>query len=376
VGGGIYCANASPQFKNLIIDSNTVVDWGGGIFIMNSSSTFQDIQIINNTAGHSGGLMNWVGANTIFNNLDVRQNHAGHGGGMQIIESDPVLENANISYNTSNVGAGLYIGDANPLIINSFVQNNTSQSIAGGILFWNFGGEDNCPTLKNVLVTDNNSESGAGIYYEGIVNTKLINVTIANNTASGSGGGIYCYSTYLLNSIIWGNTPDQIDYFGPQDSVIIMYSDVSGGWNGLGNINADPLFKSVNDYHLSQGSPCINTGIPDTSGLSLPLYDIEGNERILYGRIDMGCYEYLNPLVIAENTNSVLHIFPNPVSDFININYLQPNSTVSIYDMMGKLVYYNHITTNQINVSEFTNGVYLLKIETVKEIVTNKFLKQ
>jgi len=46
-----------------------------------------------------------------------------------------------------------------------------------------------------------------------------------------------------VNSIIWGNTPDQIN--DPNDQVAVNYSDIdpTGAWTGVGtgNISADPL---------------------------------------------------------------------------------------------------------------------------------------
>jgi hypothetical protein len=40
-----------------------------------------------------------------------------------------------------------------------------------------------------------------------------------------------------------------------------------GGWTGTGNIDADPLFVDpVNgDFHLQPGSPCIDTGDPNSA---------------------------------------------------------------------------------------------------------------
>ena len=69
------------------------------------------------------------------------------------------------------------------------------------------------------------------------------------------------------------------------------YSNVEGGFPGIGNIDADPLFvdQANEDYHLSLGSPCINGGsnyAPD-----LPAVDLEGNPRIQHGAVDMGAYE-------------------------------------------------------------------------------------
>ena len=63
----------------------------------------------------------------------------------------------------------------------------------------------------------------------------------------------------LTNSIIWGNNPTQIQGFG---TPTITYSDIQGGWNGEGNIDADPLFfnPDSSEFTLAENSPCIGTG--------------------------------------------------------------------------------------------------------------------
>ena len=60
----------------------------------------------------------------------------------------------------------------------------------------------------------------------------------------------------LTNCILWGDSasadPEIYVYSGSPD---IIFSDVEGGWPGTGNINANPLFAGVGDFHLAGGSP-------------------------------------------------------------------------------------------------------------------------
>ena len=46
----------------------------------------------------------------------------------------------------------------------------------------------------------------------------------------------------------------------------ISYSDIQGGWQGEGNIDADPLFVDPDnaDFHLQPNSPAIDAGNPDS----------------------------------------------------------------------------------------------------------------
>ena len=60
------------------------------------------------------------------------------------------------------------------------------------------------------------------------------------------------------------------------------------------NLNLDPKFKNpeINDFNISSDSPLINAGISNTTGLTLPLKDFSGKERIIQDTIDIGIYEY------------------------------------------------------------------------------------
>ena len=105
-----------------------------------------------------------------------------------------------------------------------------------------------------------------------------------------------CYCA-MINSIVWGNNAEVAISF----SSGVRNCDVQGsfiGTPGYGNISADPKFvdPAAGDFHLTEGSPCIDTGY----GLGA-LLDFEGNSRGIIsigGRPgdgshqDMGAFEY------------------------------------------------------------------------------------
>jgi len=68
----------------------------------------------------------------------------------------------------------------------------------------------------------------------------------------------------LVNSILWNDSPQEIFFIS--SSVTVTYSDIQGGWTGEGNIDLYPLFDdpSNGDYHLTENSPCIDAGDPDS----------------------------------------------------------------------------------------------------------------
>ena len=234
------------------------------------------------------------------------------------------------------------------------------------------------------------ARSGSDVY--------CCNITVTDNYAQTSCGGIKCSSTSNLemyNSILWNDTQPEI--IG--NNVSVMYSDIQGGWIGTGNIDIDPMFADTlnEDYRLTENSPCIDTGISDTTGLNIPPWDMEGNKRMWDGNgdgiavIDMGAYEYDAPSYSIDppdiQNTLLMYNFPNPTKTSTTIHYsLKQNSYVkiSIYNIKGQLV---STLVNEdkpkgdhsviYHTEKLNSGVYFYKIETydlfeIKKLVVIK----
>jgi hypothetical protein len=108
------------------------------------------------------------------------------------------------------------------------------------------------------------------------------------------GEGVYDYfPDVMANSIWWGNEAGEL-YPGST----VTFSNIQGGYPGVGNIDADPLFVNPagDNYRLTAGSPCIDAGSNEAAAGILT--DLDGNLRLWNGddipeaEVDMGAYEY------------------------------------------------------------------------------------
>ena len=265
--------------------------------------------------------------NAVFENLIVTDNTSVAGSGISIWRvSGPTLSNLIIQDNTSeHYGGGLMIFSATASVTDVIVTGNNcyrNDSVGGGMIINNSEA-----TLTNVTVTDNTASSGGGIF---ILDTDatLINLTVSGNTATAFGGGLLVGANTnptLTNSIIWGNNPNQIQGFG---TPTITYSDIQGGWNGVGNIDSDPLFcnSDSGDFTLTENSPCIGTG---RNGTNMGAFDVEC-EAILSTDKDVIPLQY----VLHQN-------YPNPFNPTTQIRYDLPEDalvSISIYDVMGRRI--------------------------------------
>jgi hypothetical protein len=113
------------------------------------------------------------------------------------------------------------------------------------------------PTIANCLILGNQATDPAGgvIYCVGS-GLKLLNCTIANNRAGAWNAALVLVDSpaVVVNSILWGNEPREIQVTGVEGPAV-RYSDIAGGWTGPGNLNVDPLFA-----HPGAGAACDCTG--------------------------------------------------------------------------------------------------------------------
>lgn len=86
-----------------------------------------------------------------------------------------------------------------------------------------------------------------------------------------------------------------------------------------------------------------------------------------------------NVLGISEAKRLNFNSFPNPASQNVTIQLPSgsDNATVQFYDYVGKLILSQKITTSteKINVSTLSKGVYILKVLADDKIGTQKFIK-
>jgi predicted outer membrane repeat protein len=426
-GGGIFCRDHSnPSFENVVIINNSAVYDGGGIYCNDySNPSLDNVELSGNSSNSGGGIFCNGNSNPSLENVTIADNTAEyHGGGILCRYSSPSLENVTITGNSANGnyygGGGIYCSQgSSPSLENVTISDNFALS-GGGI-----GCRSNSnPSLENVTISDNSAIYGGGIFCCVNSNPSLVNVTITGNSAN-AGGGIYCndsspslinvtissntaiYSNgggilcddnsnpSLTNCIMWNDSPEEI--YIESGSVTATYSDIQGGWAGSGNINEDPLFvgTGADPYSLLEDSPCIDAGIPDTTGLNLPPWDIIGNLRIWDGDgngtaiIDMGAYEYGSPPYVDVDDNIVVHTpevflhqnYPNPFNPITTISFdIKENETgiLTIFNIKGQLIESHRFESGKHNylwdASEQSSGIYLYKLHTESITETRKML--
>jgi len=314
-GAGIQCLHSNVVVECNNISYNTTIAEGGAISTdADSEMTITDNVIVGNYASnyagavlfyygtlvrnriegnsavnHGGGVYAARGSQLISDN-DIMSNSTGaNGGGIYIPNGDsPIVRQNRIIGNQAGLsglgaGGGIYCMNTNVTIDGNFIQNNIADDRGGGM----YVHASSAPISNNLIVRNSATLLGGGIYLSSS-SVDITRNTIVNNISAFTGGGVICdnSSPRLVDSILWGNAPDQITDCPDQiNGFGITFTDVQGGWPGNGNIDVDPLFLDApnDDYHLQESSPCINAGDPDSAP------DLDGT------RADMGALPFDNP---------------------------------------------------------------------------------
>ncbi|MHC4333395.1 MAG: right-handed parallel beta-helix repeat-containing protein [Planctomycetota bacterium] len=344
-GGAIYCGPGSELTMTASLITRSVSTYcGGGLFLgREASATIEDCVALGNDANDSGGSLYCDVNNVIDINSSLFGNSnafSGSGGAICLRQTWANIKNSAISDSAARRGGGLYWNDCDPNIISCMITGNqaTGEFEAGGG-FYCVGSSayiENCvltensapegfagagfmagtgqgPTIKNCLITDNSvRHRGGALYVDYGCRPTITNSTFAHNSALKYGGAMYCTNNghlTIIDSIIWGNSAllgdSQIGLLAGGATAAVSYSDIQGGYPGIGNIDDDPCF--VGDYYLSQPpdqgltSPCVDVGSNSASVLGFDLLTTATSWDLDGGQIDMGYHHAPNHFLLVTN---------------------------------------------------------------------------
>jgi len=335
LAGGIRINSSNPVISGFEISNN----YGSGVSASGSGTiNFINGIIANNASSSNGGGINiGMDANVILENVEIKGNTAVNGGGVSCMMGNVTLSNSLIAENSAANGGGVN-GDymATVSLDHVLIIRNLVTSNGGGI---------------NIMESD----------------IDIINSTIADNTALTDAGGLFLnnssmHSTSIVNSIFWNNAPYEISSIN--EITEISYSDIEGGFEGDGNIDADPLFTNSDDgdYTLQWEnypdtnflkSPCIDTGDP---GLA---YDPDGTTT------DMGAFYFDQTSITAvdnyHNTDEII-VYPNPATEVVNVKGTGDYTRIMIIDLPGSIIKDFKISNDlvSINISDLRSGIYVM----------------
>lgn len=328
-------------FRQCTFSNNLAIRWGGAVYARNSDVLFDRCAFAGNRCGlaifpwgYGGGICS-VHAEPVIVNCQFDGNAAtGFGGGASFEYSDPLVQFNTFTENFGGLAGGFGYLRSMPsrVATNNLVHGNTAQFFGGGVACIRSN-----TVFSNLTITDNVSMYGGGFYCNDSAVPILYNTILRGN--QGFGHEVYIWDVRSAPSFLYCNVEG--------DTTAFEGSGAHEGFMGsyLNNIDSDAMFRETGEhpYALLTGSPCIDAGTPDTTGLQLPSTDMEGLSRIWNGRIDIGAYEW-NPgqgLSTQGNRISAMIVTPNPSSGRVSVcieGLTTDRGSLAIYDLQGRTV--------------------------------------
>lgn len=226
-------------------------------------------------------------------------------------------------------------------------------------------------TISGTLVMENTAEEGGGIYAnnEGVTNdlrAHIISCTLSDNTATGTGGGIYLEDGAALttNSVVWGNTApsdknvsgavtltfadtrfaksvgnDGLTEFYPFNHCYVETYEMPSNYENTSMVSDESLYFAA-DRTLKAYSELVKHGTTNYDGLltefGIAEKDMQGYARKQDGieRIDVGAYAFEGGIIPLPKDNGGKVVKKIFVSQGSNIT-----TTESMNDVIGRSFY-------------------------------------
>jgi len=333
-GAAVRCEAGAPTLSHCTFTDNASEVIGGAIFARHTDLTLAQCRFWGNAARVEGGAIRSFESHLSVTACLFECNAADQGGALMHYKGTLELSDSRFESNMARAGGAIEgRWEERAWIAGCDFTRNLAVETGGAL---NNAGRP--LTLHGCLFSGNTAGAG-GALHNSYADMTLMNCVFAGNRATGSGGALYSGCALLVDitnctfadnlanrgatlalpsghrgpcaaslsaissSILWDEGPSSLDVDGW--NVDIAYSDVKGGWDGEGNIDADPLFAEAGywadpadpnvavepdfanavwvdgDYHLkSQAgrwdpvgrtwvqdaltSPCIDAGDPDS----------------------------------------------------------------------------------------------------------------
>lgn len=308
-GGAIRIEYSSGTISNLILRENRTSERGGALRTFYSNLEMTNCLVHQNESNIGGGGLDFAGGSVInmmncrvsdnTASLEYQQGEPVYGGGVLVEDSVFNATGCTFERNYAKLGGGFAAFGTDPeaRLVNCRISENRATGI-GGILV----SSQSSFVMTNCIVDRNHAETELpAVWFEGLEATRFVEYcTIAGNTSNGENGGSVHFTdpqnAEISSSIIWGNEPKAIT--GNTTGLEVYFSLVEGGYPGVENLDADPMFLNFlnGDLKLGPNSPAIDAG-----SVLGPMFDFEKNPRPIdvsgVGRdgedaYDIGAYEF------------------------------------------------------------------------------------
>jgi len=197
IAGGAIWNGGTLQLVDVTARSNVAMR-GGGIFNDQGATLgMTDSSVRDNIAEWGGGIFNFGTLSITGSSVDG--NKANGAGGIHTTE-DMTVQGSNVIGNVAGLGGagGMSTGTSKVAIVDTTIADNVASGVGGGI-----AGQD--VSISTSTISGNRASFGGGVR-SGIL--KIDRSTVTANVATSSGGGICAHVVEITNTTITANRAD------------------------------------------------------------------------------------------------------------------------------------------------------------------------
>lgn len=225
---------------------------------------------------------------------------------------------------------------------------------------------------------------GAYKIFETPISASQISFDFYGSLADGSGSdfvisaesetGISFYIDFSYNGSIY--VADEAT--NEEGEQVLGLVNTGTNWSAMEWYNVE-VVKSASsvEYYINDNLIHTSTGLAVDTG-SIGFFQFMNN--------NWGGYAYLDNIQFGEPTSTEnfaklgLNVFPNPVSDIVNITSPEANiEAVTITDLNGrtvKSINFNNVAETTVDASDLASGIYLMNITANGTVATQKIVKK
>ena len=185
----------------------------------------------------------------------------------------------------------------------------------------------------------------------------------------------FMYCTYEGNNTLYSgmkilSSSNSINYSLPNKTGGDGVIDISDGFSDLEKfymISNSSVSSALGDMVQYTGSEAMTIGVGDTAMVSIALFAADSYSRMV-DAVDnaLAKYSYLHGVPAPGSVELVsqsesLILYPNPVSDILDIQGVEGNYELNVYDYMGRCVFSGE-NISRIDVSNYSAGIYTISI--------------
>ena len=209
-----------------------------------------------------------------------------------------------------------------------------------------------------------------------------------------SGAGTWSGAVNLDKGTVKSIIPNDVfvvTHSGAADPILVAQSDLKNNpdldagdplnFNGddpVGLFKDNVLIDIVGVFGGNEGNFAQNVTLRRKKTISVPNTVYNVNEWDVFPANtfnDIG--KHTSTLSTTQNTFESFKMFPNPTSGNRVYFSVTENATIKIYTVLGKLVSTSQVTktNNNIDISTLSKGIYLVKVDSNKQHITKKLIK-